>query len=224
MLEGKGILTPGQQNILRLLGRLPDISHFYLTGGTALAEFYLGHRRSYDLDLFTVQETLIRPVSLQAEQYLQEQGWPVRVTRRFATFVEMVVTVEGEDVRLDFALDTPFRFSSPEPSVYGVPINDLQDLTAEKVLAYYGRTEMRDAVDLYFLLRQSSPETLMDLAAQKDRGFDRYWFAVALQKAEMFPDHLAQWPVEMLQPFDPRDLKARFLALAQQIMDSLNGG
>jgi hypothetical protein len=224
MLEGKGILTPGQKTILHLLGRVPDIAHFYLTGGTALAEFYLGHRRSFDLDLFTAQETLIRPISLEIERRFLEQGWPVRVTRRFATFVEMVVTVGDEDLRVDLALDTPFHFAPPEPSVYGVPVNDLEDLKAEKTLAYYGRAEMRDAVDLYFLLRQFPPEALMDLAVQKDAGFDRYWFAVALQKAETFPDDLSRWPVAMLQPFDPRDLKTRFMTLARHIMDSITGG
>ncbi len=224
MLEGKGILTPGQRAILSLLGRVPDIPYFYLTGGTALAEFYLGHRRSFDLDLFTTQEVLIRPFSFEIEHRFREQGWSVQVIRRFSTFVEMVVTLEGEDVRIDLGLDSPFRFASPEPSVYGVPVNDLEDLKAEKALAYYGRAEMRDAVDLYFLLRRFPPETLMELAAQKDTGFDRYWFAVALQKAETFPDELSRWPVEMLQPFDPKDLKARFLTLARDIMNSLIGG
>ena len=44
MLRGKGILTPLQREALAVLGRLPDIAHFDLTGGTALAEFYLGQR------------------------------------------------------------------------------------------------------------------------------------------------------------------------------------
>lgn len=133
MLKGKGILTPGQQAILHLLGHVPDITHFYLTGGTALAEFYMGHRRSFDLDLFTAQATLIRPFSLEVERRFHKQGWSVRVIRRFST-------------------------------------------------------------------------------------------AVALQKAETFPDELPRWPVVMLQPFDPRDLKQRFVELARRIMDALTEG
>ena len=40
------------------------VKRFYLTGGTALAEFYLKHRLSEDIDLFTpeqeVDQMLIR--------------------------------------------------------------------------------------------------------------------------------------------------------------------
>jgi len=44
MLKGKGILSSLQQKFARAFATLPDQEHFYLTGGTALAEFYLGHR------------------------------------------------------------------------------------------------------------------------------------------------------------------------------------
>ena len=42
MLQGKGLLTATQEAFLRLFATLPDQERFYLTGGTALAEFYLG--------------------------------------------------------------------------------------------------------------------------------------------------------------------------------------
>ncbi|MDQ7030172.1 MAG: nucleotidyl transferase AbiEii/AbiGii toxin family protein [Ardenticatenia bacterium] len=198
-------------------------STFYLTGGTALAEFYLGHRLSFDLDLFTTEERLPLPFSRQVEQIFPQQGWEVRVLRRFATLVEMTVGKGGESLRLDLAVDTPFRFGKPLPTPYGVPVNDLQDLKAEKTLAYYGRAEPRDAVDLYFLLQEDSLQDLMNLAKQKDTGFDAYWFAVALQKAESFPDEAERWPVRMLKPFDPRILKARFLRFAREIMEQILG-
>ena len=54
------LLTPLQQELLRVFAQLPDQEQFYLTGGTALAEFYLGHRLSYDLDLFTGVDGLVQ--------------------------------------------------------------------------------------------------------------------------------------------------------------------
>lgn len=51
---GKTILTPRQLDFLECVQLEPSlIKRFYLTGGTALAEFYLKHRLSEDLDLFT---------------------------------------------------------------------------------------------------------------------------------------------------------------------------
>jgi predicted nucleotidyltransferase component of viral defense system len=58
---GKTILTPQQLNFLELASQEPQITkRFYLTGGTALAEFYLKHRLSEDIDLFT-QEQEVEP-------------------------------------------------------------------------------------------------------------------------------------------------------------------
>jgi len=170
LLKGKGLLTPAQKEALILLATLPDREHFYLTGGTALAEFYLGHRISFDLDLFTTQEGLVGPFSQVLERRFREKEWGMKIIRRFATFVEMLLEKAGEEIRLDLALDAPFRFAPPLLSEYGVLVNAWEDLKAEKTLAYYGRAEPRDAVDLYFLLDAHSLEHLMELAARKDPG------------------------------------------------------
>jgi hypothetical protein len=82
MLLGKGLLTPAQEAFLRLFAQLPDQEQFYLTGGTALAELYLGHRLSFDLDLFTPQEDLILPFSYGVERACQAAGLAGSVTRR----------------------------------------------------------------------------------------------------------------------------------------------
>ncbi len=58
VLRRKGLLTPLQTAFLVTFATLPDQAQFYLTGGTALAEFYLGHRLSFDLDLFTTRECI----------------------------------------------------------------------------------------------------------------------------------------------------------------------
>ncbi len=224
MLQGKDILTQIQLKALAILSMLTDQENFYLTGGTALSGFYLGHRVSYDLDFFTTEEALVAPFSRQVESVFQKNGWNVQVIRRFHTYVEMLLGQREDEVRLDLAFDTPFRFAPPEISGYGVYVNDFHDLRAEKVLAYYGRAEPRDGVDLYFLLYETAITELISAAGQKDSGFDRYWFAIALNKSLEFPNELERWPVKMLKSFDPKDLKSRFKALALQLMEEITGG
>jgi hypothetical protein len=97
-------------------------------------------------------------------------------------------------------------------------VNDFQDIQTDKTLAFFGRAEPRDAVDLYFLLQRTNFETLAELARQKDAGFDLYWFAVALNRTANFPDELERWPVKMLVEFDPIEVKRIFQSLAMQIM------
>lgn len=53
------ILTSLQEEVLRIFDETEEAELFYLTGGTALAAFYLQHRLSRDLDLFTTEEEAI---------------------------------------------------------------------------------------------------------------------------------------------------------------------
>jgi hypothetical protein len=221
MLKGKGLLTPLQARLLALFAAMPDQERFYLTGGTALTEFYLGHRLSYDLDFFTSEANLIPPFSYQVESACAGAGLQVSVVRRFASFVEFLVTDGQETVRAELALDSPFRFEPSVPSELGVQVNGFKDLKVDKLLAYYGRAEPRDAIDLYFLLRQEPTPPLLALAAQKDPGFDLYWFAVALNRAAEFPDEPERWPVKMLAAWEPTEIKRTCSKLALDLMAEL---
>ena len=114
MLNGKGLLTPLQQQFLAVFPRIPDKAHFFLIGGTALTEYYLGHRLSFDLDLFTSERrTLIAPISYQVEELCAASGLDSSVTRRFASYVEFTVSRGEESLKVDLALDSPFRFAPP---------------------------------------------------------------------------------------------------------------
>ncbi len=54
------LLTPTQMTFLQYLKKTPLVKDFYLTGGTALAAFYLFHRYSFDLDFFTKDKENIK--------------------------------------------------------------------------------------------------------------------------------------------------------------------
>ena len=218
MLKGKGILSDFQKAFLQFFANLPDQERFYLTGGTALAEYYLGHRRSYDLDLFTSEANLILPFSYRVEQVVQDAGLQVNIVRRFASFVEFQVRQGENALKIDLALDSPFRFAPVELGDAGVMVNDFQDIRADKILAFFGRAEPRDAIDLYFFLQNTKFDDLAEFARQKDPGFDLYWFAVALNRTAKFPDEIERWPVMMLVDFDPVALKRSFQNLAMQIL------
>jgi len=213
-------MTPLQREILRAFRDLPDAERFYLTGGTALAEFYLGHRRSFDLDLFTTERGLVPPFSRIMEEELRQAGFTVKPIRRLETFAEFEIGKGGRSIRVQLALDSPYRFAPPEDTPI-ITVNDYQDLVVDKLLAFFGRAEPRDAVDLFFILREEDFWELADLAAKKDPGFDTYWFARALEKVQDYPDELRRWPVEVILPLDPVELKAQFHRLALEIMKKI---
>jgi hypothetical protein len=218
MLKGKGTLTPIQGNLLYEIGKIREASFFFLTGGTALAEFYLGHRRSYDLDFFTAEENLLIPFVRRVEKGLPKAQFKVHVIRLLEAFAEVEAQKEGEAIRLHFACDSPFRFEEPQPSEFGVKINDYRDLIVDKLLTFFGRWKHRDAIDLFFILKSEPIETLMEKAREKDPGFDLYWFCMALREIEAYPDEIAQWPVDMLVEVNVPELKNKFADLARKIM------
>ncbi len=190
---------------------MPDAGRFYLTGGTALAEFYLGHRRSFDLDLFTAEQGLIVPFSRIAQERFAQEGFSVRIVRRLASFAELELGWKDEEVRVQFALDSPYRFAPPVKTPL-VLVNDFQDLIVDKLLAFFGRAEPRDAVDLYFILKSEDVWELVKLAAQKDPGFDLYCSLSPWRRFRISPMswNAGRWRCSSLYP----QLSSRIAAIA----------
>lgn len=64
MVMAKTTLTVQQQLLLDFISKQKNITgKFYLSGGTALAQYYLYHRLSEDLDFFSLEE--VNPLSVQ---------------------------------------------------------------------------------------------------------------------------------------------------------------
>jgi hypothetical protein len=155
------------------------------------------------------------------EEEFRRAGFTVRPIRRLESFAEFEVGKGDELIRVQLALDSPFRFAPPVDTPI-ITVNDYQDLVVDKLLAFFGRAEPRDAVDLFFILGEEDFWELADLSAEKDSGFDLYWLARALEKVQDFPDEPHRWPVEMVLPLDPVELKARFHRLALEIMGKMS--
>lgn len=214
------ILTPLQRQFLVEIGRSPLQSSFYLTGGTALAAFYLHHRYSVDLDWFTADPTAIARVPPVLEALAQRAGLQLTFTRTLGSFLEcFVVGPDGERVELDFALDSPYRL---EPTRHhpdlGIDVDNVTDIACNKLSALFDRAEPKDFVDVYFIVRELMPfERLVALARKKHIGLDDYWLAIALTRIES----VSLLP-RMIKPVTLGELQALFLAQAKALMDRLN--
>jgi len=127
---------------------------FYVTGGTALAEVYLHHRRSFDLDFFTPEpfdyEEIIRLMGAFARaNSLKEPQFEKKYDRR------MFFLTNGVQLKVEFV-----RFEHPQLEArtvwpgFGIAVDSLRDMTANKTLALIDRQEPKDAVDLYYIMRR----------------------------------------------------------------------
>lgn len=206
------MLTNIQKKIFTHLKDIPELDAFYLTGGTALSRFYLGHRKSDDLDFFTSEEELIQPFSLKIEEALKKAGFKVERKRGFRSFVELAVSAHSESTIIHLALDSLYRL---DPVILagefpGLKIDSLKDIAANKALALFGRATLRDFIDVFFLIKEKfGKNDLIPMAQKKDPGFDLYWLATAFERVHEFSEDSPEMLL-LIKPCSMEDLSAFF--------------
>ncbi|MCL4352943.1 nucleotidyl transferase AbiEii/AbiGii toxin family protein [Patescibacteria group bacterium] len=151
---GKTILTPNQQLLLDKAAENKIItSDYYLTGGTALSEFYLQHRLSEDLDFFTENELSETDIA----------AW-VKTTAKILQTKVTLETLRGqliyyfsfsnETVKVDFAY-FPFQVLGKYKKYKGLRIASLEDIAVNKLQAILTRSRSRDYFDIYEILKNN---------------------------------------------------------------------
>jgi predicted nucleotidyltransferase component of viral defense system len=212
-------LTPLQRQTLIAIGQTPLWNSFYLTGGTALAAFYLHHRYSVDLDFFTSDPAAIARVPPLMQEIARQLNLEITFTRTLDTFLECFLrSPNGERLEMDFAQDTPYRLEPTRlDDTLHINVDSLTDIACNKLSALFDRAEPKDFVDVYFLCQEKfSFEYLTGLARQKHVGIDDYWLAVALRRVE-FVEFLPR----MIKPLSLDELKAFFLGYAKALMEGI---
>lgn len=163
----RATLTRAQRTLLEALGRSDLGESFALSGGAALAAFYLRHRTSRDLDLFTEEDVPLE--SLRA--FLASiPSVTVKSFQRLYDRRIFLLDVANEALEVEFTKSPFRRVVPPRPLTVSLRIEDPKDLAANKVAALADRRDPKDEVDLYFLLRSGSVATVEEavrLAEQK---------------------------------------------------------
>jgi len=210
------ILTSSQITFIEHFGKSSLSEAFYLTGGTALSEFFLQHRYSEDLDFFTDQPDQVPQVLPVLEEIAQRSEFRIEVRRQFKTFLEVFLhTKDQEAIKCDFAMDSPFRLQPKvRQEAYGILTDSALDISCNKLSALFDRSESKDFIDIFFIDRELFTFTeLLKSAKQKHVGLDDYWLAISLMKAE----NLGPLP-RMIKAVEIGELKKFFLDQAKKLM------
>lgn len=180
------------------------VSQFYFTGGTALSAIYLGHRKSEDLDFFSDQEFDYSITDNFIEKIAKFKNLQIRLTQHERVRIFELVKGGKVGIKVDFAF-YPYKRLEKGVSVSGVKIDSLFDIATNKLQTIINRTEVKDFVDLYFLLKEF---TLWDLIYAVKKKFkleiDLIWLGADYLKVERFenlPKMLVPLTLEELQDF-----------------------
>ena len=172
------MLTPLQSRVLAFLFEEERIGElgFFLTGGTALAAFYLHHRISEDLDLFIRREDVDFGIALRGlSENLRKFGEveTALASKSFLRFFLHAPNGEWDKLKIEFAQDVPALIVSPL-TIDHVIVDSLEDIATNKVSAILGRDKPRDLFDLYMILSKTSLtlDILFKNVITKDASFE----------------------------------------------------
>ena len=215
---GKTILTPKQLNFLQLAAKnQPITKRFYLTGGTALSEFYLKHRLSEDIDLFCENtEVEISTVEAFLKKISPQLGIDHIKRSQFLGLVSyLLIYKDKQQLKVDFNY-YPFPRIQKGTKFQDLEIDSIYDIAANKVHTLFMRPRARDYIDLYciMIIEKYSLEKLIIAAKTK---FD--WHIDKVNLASQFvrvADFKKDFP-EILIPFSYKDMIQFFRAQARNL-------
>ena len=210
------ILTKDQELVLTLIGNDTSIKDlFYLSGGTALAAFYLGHRYSDDLDFFTdITDFPQLAVERIAEDIRRKAGAEKTEYQRLYDRRIFFFKKADEELKVEFT-SYPFVSLHPHIKQNNMQVDSLEDLAANKMMALMDRIEPKDFVDLYFLLHESN-FTLDLLRELVERKFHLIINPITLG-AELAKARLITQLPRMVKSLTLEELKKFFTQCAKQL-------
>lgn len=196
-------LSPLQRDLLEAFFR--HESRFHLTGGAALAGYYLGHRETADLDLFT-SIAVIEEGEAALRAAARDVGASVEHVQTAPEFRRRLVRRERESVVVDLVADAAPQGPQPKRQFGGVRVDPPEEILANKLCTLLSRAELRDLVDVLTLERAGfRAEDALPLANRKDGGLTPAQLAWVLSHVSIGDDAAIPGGVS------PADLQA-FLA------------
>jgi predicted nucleotidyltransferase component of viral defense system len=182
----RGLLTPLQ---IDLLERFQAASEsFFLTGGGALGEYYLGHRRSQDMDLFTADARAFQESDRILRAVVDELGASVRTLRSGPGFRRYIVERDDDQLVLDVVHDAVPQIDGQKNAFGSILVDTLGEIAVNKICSLLSRTETKDLVDLFFIDREGlDPLDLLEQAKAKDSGLTPASLAYTISQVPIRP-------------------------------------
>ena len=195
-----------------------SIAGCMLVGGTALAGYYAGHRRSDDLDLFT-EDGVAHGAAVLAVKSLTEIGASLRDQRTSARFQHATARLDGHDFTVQVVLDPHlFVVGRHAAAADGVVVASLDTLLKMKAATLVSRASEKDLYDLAWLFehaRALDVPTLLELGHEIDAGMNAEGALISLVGSE---------PRESACGFSRNDSPAEVLATVERVRRALIEG
>ena len=175
--------------------------HFFLTGGAALSVFYLHHRRSNDLDFFTLKQTDLSEIDFSIKTIWKNSYTKIKESPNF-------LSVLIQNVKIDFVID-PLSFEEKRDRYFFstnkfLLVDSIPNIVSNKFCTIVSRVEPKDFLDFYCInkdMKIDSLTTIYENARKKDAIFDdpptvAYQIEQGVQFLQKNPDIFPQLLIE----------------------------
>jgi hypothetical protein len=205
--ENSKALTPLKHDFLKAF--FAKEKRFFLTGGSALGLFYLEHRCSYDLDLFTSETPEWIEIDGILHLCAREIGASSEILKDSPTFRRYRLYREGESEIIDFVLAIDKQIDETKELFKNVRVDTLREIFVNKITTLISRCELKDLVDLYFLEQEGMRiEEHFEEARQKNGGLDPAMISSILRQIQV-----TELPEYLIKPLSLDQLRAFVEAL-----------
>ena len=209
------IITSTQKNILDIFSQNKYLTeNFILSGGTALAGFYLPYRLSEDLDFFSLEEVNV----LDVTTFLKSIKSKINYTKfdintsynRNLVFLHF----PSEIIKLEF---TYYPFPSVEiPNYYeNIKVDTVLDIAVNKLFTIYQKPRSRDFIDLY-MIQKKYHYKINDLIKKAKLKFDWHVDNLKLGTQFLLCTDLLDYP-NLVKPINPSLWQNHFLSEAKKL-------
>lgn len=206
-------LTSKQQIIFDEIEKSDFIrQNFYFTGGTALASIYLHHRLSEDLDFFSPEKFDTLVILNLITEWGKRHKFKITSQENEVVRIFILEFPDKEKLKVDFGF-YPYKRLEKGQFVGSIEADSLLDIAVNKLQTIHQRSDVKDFVDLFFLLRKFTVWDLMEGVRIKFRmELDSYTVAADYLKVEKFEDL-----PRMLIPFSLKDMQDFYKEKAKEI-------
>lgn len=214
------ILSPDQQKVLSALAGEKSITDaFILSGGTALAEFYLHHRYSEDLDFFTVDEFDPQSISVLLKRLQKTLGIDSFTFEQSFNRNLFFLHIGSGTIKTEFTY-FPFQTIEKGLTLGELRVESMLDIAVNKVFTIYQKPRARDYIDLYCILREKTDWNIGDLMKKAQIKFDHYLDPLQMS-AQLLKVEQAEDLPRMIIKIEPGDWRNFCRAEAKKLAQSV---
>lgn len=218
MGKTKTILSKRQKQFLDLAPETPIIDNFYLSGGTALCEYYIPYRYSEDLDFFSENEFDISSVVVYIKT-LKRKLKHKKIDINSSFNRNIIQLIFGDEIlKLEFTYYPFHQIQTPQVK-NGIKIDSLIDIATNKLFTIYQNPRSRDYMDLYKILLKEDM-SMENLVVKAKTKFD--WHIDPLKLGSQFikAKELKDYP-RLIKKTDHTKWQEYFVSEARKLRTSI---